>query len=420
MKNFFYMFLLAILATSFSYSQDIWINEFSYNSINDQDEFVEIVAPIGTDMSEYGIVFFHNNGTFTANTYKQLSGTISAVNSDNGKGFMIVLTNNSALYIENSLISFGIVTQTIESEMYLTNEEGGILLVNHNTGELVHGVCYELPISDFSPEVVENKLEIEEVSWNHQAFVVGTGKIDAIRLPLIDDEDSQLGGSISMIGNSFSRIWSRTDGMSRDNFSTPGKINTGQGSLPVELASFEASVTASGVKLNWRTITEVNNAGFDIEVKTASGNWEFLDFVNGYGNSNTPKDYTYLDKNVSSGKYSYRLKQIDIEGLFEYSKTVEVLVTKSLDYAINQNYPNPFNPNTTINFTLPQAGFVKLTVYNLLGQEVKTLVNESREAGVHTVDFSATDGALELNSGIYFYKLESGNFVQTRKMTFVK
>ncbi len=197
--------------------------------------------------------------------------------------------------------------------------------------------------------------------------------------------------------------------------------------LPVELSSFSASVIGNAVKLNWKTETEVNNYGFDVERYALSAErqaWEKIGFVNGNGNSNSPKSYSFEDKSVLSGKYSYRLKQIDNDGQFEYSKTIEVDLAAPKKFELSQNYPNPFNPTTTIRFSLPDASLnpsqggtlVKLTVYNVLGQQVAVLVNDILEAGVHTINFNAS----ELNSGIYIYKLEAGSFVQTRKMTLIK
>ena len=186
--------------------------------------------------------------------------------------------------------------------------------------------------------------------------------------------------------------------------------------LPVELSSFSVVVLDNGVKLNWRTETEVNNYGFEILRQAQDDTWQVLGFVEGYGNSNSPKNYSFIDKNVSSGKISYRLKQIDTDGQFEYSKIIEVDFGSPIKFELSQNYPNPFNPSTTIRFTLPQAGNVKLTVYNLLGEEVAQLVNEFKEAGVHTINFNASG----LNSGVYIYKLEANGLVQTRKMTLLK
>jgi photosystem II stability/assembly factor-like uncharacterized protein len=191
--------------------------------------------------------------------------------------------------------------------------------------------------------------------------------------------------------------------------------------LPVEISSFSASVIDSSISLNWQTAIEVNNYGFEIERSVISKeernlSWEKIGFVNGNGNSNSPKSYSFVDDKVTAGKYSYRLKQIDNDGQFEYSKTVEVDFGTPDKFELSQNYPNPFNPTTTIQYILPQAGMVKLTLYNILGQEIRTVVNEMKEAGTHTINIDASD----LNSGMYIYKIESGSFVQTKKMTLVK
>lgn len=191
--------------------------------------------------------------------------------------------------------------------------------------------------------------------------------------------------------------------------------------LPVELNSFSAYVNGSSVQLNWMTETEVNNYGFEIERKTGNrlsevGNFEKLGFVEGNGNSNSPKYYSFEDNYLTAGKYSYRLKQIDTDGQFEYSKVIEVDIGSPMKYELSQNYPNPFNPVTTIEFSLPQTGYVKLSVYNILGEPVAELVNETKEAGVYTINFNAE----ELNSGLYIYKLTAGNFSAVKKLMLVK
>ena len=192
--------------------------------------------------------------------------------------------------------------------------------------------------------------------------------------------------------------------------------------LPVELTSFNASAKSNNITLQWNTATELNNYGFDVlrQIHTSTPlsvtKWEKIGFVNGNGNSNSPKNYSFIDDKVSTGKYYYRLKQIDNDGQFEYSKIVEVSFMKPNEFELSQNYPNPFNPSTTIRFNLPEASIVKLTIFNILGQEIRTLVNEFKESGVNTINFDASD----LNSGMYIYKIEAGNFVQTRKMTLLK
>ncbi len=191
--------------------------------------------------------------------------------------------------------------------------------------------------------------------------------------------------------------------------------------LPVELTSFSAAVIGKDVKLNWNTATEINNYGFEVErMSTVKGQtsdeWQKIGFVNGNGNSNSPKSYSFVDEQVIACKYSYRLKQIDNDGQFEYSKPVEVDVSGADKFKLTQNYPNPFNPTTAINFVLPQAGMVKLVLFNILGQEIETLVNEYKEAGTHTINFNAHD----LNSGVYIYKIDANGLTQTKKMTLVK
>ena len=186
--------------------------------------------------------------------------------------------------------------------------------------------------------------------------------------------------------------------------------------IPVELTSFAASVNGKNVDLSWITATETNNSGFEVERKSANSNWQKISFINGNGTTTERQSYFYSDKNLSEGKYSYRLKQIDYNGTFEYSKIVEAQVVAPNKFELAQNYPNPFNPSTSIKFSLPQAGNVKLAIFNLLGQEVQTLLNGYKEAGVHTVSFEPKN----LNSGIYLYKLEANGLTSVKKMTLIK
>jgi hypothetical protein len=192
-------------------------------------------------------------------------------------------------------------------------------------------------------------------------------------------------------------------------------------SLPVELTSFSVSVKNTMVKLDWKTETEVNNYGFEIERKVSTTNtsarpFEKIGFVSGNGNSNSPKDYSFLDNNIASGKYSYRLKQIDNDGKFEYSHEIEIDLGSPLEFSLNQNYPNPFNPSTLISFSVPVAAPVTLKIYDVLGNEVATLLNSEKPAGVYEIEFNAT----ELTSGIYFYQINAGTFTQTKKMLLIK
>ncbi len=187
--------------------------------------------------------------------------------------------------------------------------------------------------------------------------------------------------------------------------------------LPVELSSFTASLGNSVVTLNWQTATEINNHSFEIERKINDGNWENIGTVDGNGNSNVVRNYSYSDAKLqASGNYQYKLKQIDNDGAFKYSNVTEVVVGIPAEFSLVQNYPNPFNPSTTINFNMPTSGSVKIVVFNTLGQEVTTLVNGYQEAGFHSVNFNAS----QLTSGIYFYQMEAGNFKSVKKMILAK
>lgn len=186
--------------------------------------------------------------------------------------------------------------------------------------------------------------------------------------------------------------------------------------IPVELISFTAEAVNGAATLNWITATETNNFGFDIERKSANGNWEKAGFVKGNGTTTSRSDYQFTDPMSKTGKYLYRLKQIDLDGSASYSGETEVDLSLPTEFALEQNFPNPFNPSTVIRYALPASGNVTLTVYNSLGEAVKTLVNSSKEAGYHEVSFNATD----LPSGLYLYELKAGSFSSVKKMLLMK
>lgn len=196
------------------------------------------------------------------------------------------------------------------------------------------------------------------------------------------------------------------------------RVEEDWGALPVELASFNATVSGRNVDLNWTTASERNNSGFDIERKSIeSYEWTKVGNVSGNGTSTQIHNYSFTDRNVLTGNYNYRLKQTDYNGNYEYHNlTSEVNVGTPNSFSLKQNYPNPFNPTTKIDFDIAVDGNVKLTVYNSSGKEIATLVNEFKTSGYHSVIFDARN----ISSGIYYYKLESNGKSKVMKMTLLK
>jgi len=188
--------------------------------------------------------------------------------------------------------------------------------------------------------------------------------------------------------------------------------------LPVELASFSATTNKNDVILNWTTAEEINNSGFDIERKLITKTeWTKAGFVEGNGTIADPMNYAFTDKSLNSGKYNYRLKQIDFNGNYEYfNLTSEIEVGIPAKFNLAQNYPNPFNPTTKIDFQLPEDGNVNLSVYDNSGRLVASILSGFRTAGYYTINFNASN----LSSGIYFYKMEYNNISKVLKMSLIK
>ena len=187
--------------------------------------------------------------------------------------------------------------------------------------------------------------------------------------------------------------------------------------FPVELSLFKAVLIENKILLSWRTETEVNNYGFYVERSIDNSNWLVLDFVEGYGNSNSRKEYSFSDSDINlSDTYYYRLKQMDNDGTYEYSEVVIIEANIPNDLYVIRNYPNPFNPETKIYFTIPEKQLVSLKIYNTLGEVVTELVNEIKEAGTYSVTFDGSN----LSSDVYFYRFESPTFTKSNKMILLK
>lgn len=215
-------------------------------------------------------------------------------------------------------------------------------------------------------------------------------------------------------------------------FSTAGSVSANriakftdsENPLPIELHSLTARMKNDRVQLTWQTISEVNNYGFEVQRKSSThqSNWASLGFIPGSGNSNSMKSYSYIDNYPQNGKSVYRLKQIDNDGRFNFSNEIEIQFVPE-KFALHQNYPNPFNPSTKIRYTIPDvistAGRnlnVSLKVFDALGNEVATLVNEYKAAGRYEIEFNAS----QLSSGVYFVRMQAGSYAETKKMILIR
>ncbi|MCI0472951.1 MAG: T9SS type A sorting domain-containing protein, partial [Ignavibacteria bacterium] len=249
-------------------------------------------------------------------------------------------------------------------------------------------------------------------------------QLRVIKRPNSSTDWSVEGTHINATGSTFFPIVKRGGLTTFSDFGIGGNSadgNTlGDDPLPVTLKSFTSSVNGRNVRLNWVTEKEYNNKGFEVQRKgnnAQNSGWQNLGFIDSKAGSNSALNYTFEDKNLNSGKFNYRLKQIDYNGNFEYFElTGDVVVGVPGKFNLSQNYPNPFNPVTKINFDLPEDGKVTLKIYDMLGREAAVLVNEARTAGYHTVEFNAGN----LSSGMYFYRLVSGNYSAVKKMVVLK
>jgi hypothetical protein len=186
--------------------------------------------------------------------------------------------------------------------------------------------------------------------------------------------------------------------------------------VPVELKSFSAVISEKSVLLNWSTATETNNSGFEVQRKSISEEWHTIGFVAGSGTTTELRNYSYSDNLVSAGNYMYRLKQINLDGSYEFSKEINQEISFPIEFNLEQNYPNPFNPSTSIKFSLPEETDVTVTIFNTLGQKVTELVNSKLEAGNYSYVWDAGNYA----TGIYIYELRTNKFLSVKKMMFLK
>ncbi len=195
--------------------------------------------------------------------------------------------------------------------------------------------------------------------------------------------------------------------------------------VPVEFTTFTANVGDNSVTINWSTATETNNNGFELQRKIKD-NWEKVTFIKGKGTTTEKSEYSFIDDfkyQSVSGEITYRLKQIDLNGTFNYSNQINITVDFTpKEYTLYQNYPNPFNPTTKIKFALPFDSRVKISVYNILGELIGVILDEVRTVGYHDIQFNG----LNMSSGMYIYTIQAKSvdgkkdYNSVKKMMLVK
>ena len=197
-------------------------------------------------------------------------------------------------------------------------------------------------------------------------------------------------------------------------------LNAINSSVPVELLSFNAEVSYNKVILSWETSTETNSDGFSIERAEENLSFSEIGFVDASGSSTSANTYKFVDELFISGKYFYRLRQVNFDGTFEFSPEIEVIIKNPEGYTLSQNYPNPFNPSTKVKYSVPFSSKVNLVLYDVLGNEIKQIFDGEVEAGTYEANINADDFSYPLSSGIYFLRLKTKGFQKSIKITLAK
>ncbi|MBK7865852.1 MAG: T9SS type A sorting domain-containing protein [Ignavibacteriales bacterium] len=377
------------------------------NSINLQSSWVQRVKSDGT-------LAFPANGAEVATT-----GNIHKFNPRAGK-----LTDSEEVMVfwrftNSNQNQDGLAVQKFSATGVRQFTDDGIILRPMTGSANILG--YDLATLASSSYIVYNVGDVSGLNNTIQGLMINSsganvwGSTIALSSLVSNKSRLQIISDITGAGLAFWTDERVGDGVYGQKINTNGTL--GNQIVPVELNNFGAAVNGNSVLLEWSTATETNNAGFSIERKSGDGSWVTIGEVAGAGTSTAVIHYSFADKSLGSGNYYYRLIQKDLDGTTKiYDLLNEVLIGVPEKFELNQNFPNPFNPTTSISFSLPVSGVVSLKVYNTMGEEVATLVNETREAGSYEIKFDAT----KITSGIYFYTLTSGEFKMTKKLVLMK
>ena len=351
-------------------------------------------------------------------------GLRSAGNMGNLKVYFntIVINNNTS-----TLVSYGIGNHTNGTGPVNIDLKNNIIINNHsgNTGSSAIGLIPATSVltSDYNDllsnqnlvnyqgTLYANLTAWQTVSQDLNSVSKSVNFVSASDLHLTGASN----GDIDLAGIPISGITTDIDGDIRSTTAPYKGADEASLPVPVELVSFTASLVEGDVVLSWKTATEINNRGFEIE-SGANGEFATIGFISGAGTTTQEQSYTFRDKQVATGLHNYRLKQIDLDGSYSYSNIVEVDVTTPFTFNLSQNYPNPFNPTTKISYSVPFDSKVTISVYSVTGELVMELVNDNVSAGSYSVDFDGSN----LASGMYIYKMTAGSFTQTNKMMLMK
>jgi hypothetical protein len=413
-----------------------------------------VLATSGTNAAFRGIAFAPNSATISSNvslnagTYNNISINSGATVTLNGN----ITINGTLSFSGNSVLNTGANSLTLSATATNPNESpsNGRIIgnVNVNARTVGTGSYNYLGIALNSGTDDIGTFTVSRTTGSSGIITVGSNSGNAVKWTLTATSQPASGRDLTLSwvsnfdnGNvSPYDVW-KFDGSAWNQVGSPQAtssdprqvtINTTSFSqwtvsddshpLPVTMLYFNNTVAKNNVSLKWATSNEINNKGFEI-YRFMNNEWKLAGFVNGKGTTNNLSEYHFEDKNLATGTYKYKLKQIDFNGNSEFfSLNSDVTIGAADKFGISQNFPNPFNPTTGISYSLSEDAFVNLQIYDITGRQVEQLVNSNIQAGYHTVTF---DGSA-LASGVYFYRIRANDnsgknlFTKIMKMLLVK
>jgi len=393
-----------------------------------QDSYLRIAAPTSTSVNKFSVYNFAPGKTFTIR-FKVRFGSSTGANTVNSGSFYL-FAGDGACFTDNSQFTGA---QIFTGLLFTLGASGAVTTSFRSAGSWttsgISGTPFQQAL-DYDVEIYGNN-STGMINYTYgSAQNIASNKWDIwVNGILVGDDlaKAQLGNDANIDSWMFYGESSTGNAANifLDEFYYQNSI--AESPLPVTLSDFVISGYGRSIDLNWSTASEINNAGFEIERCVVDrgfpDEWRKVSFVAGSGTTTEIKHYKYIDLDLRSGSYKYRLKQIDFNGNFEYfnpENTEYITIAKPSKFTISQNYPNPSNPVSKIDYQIPYAGMVNITIYDATGKAVKVLIDGYQTADFHTVTFDGTN----LSSGIYFYRIngrtENLQFAKTMKMVLIK